>query len=78
MPSPGFPQMGATDGPPGGSNMPGGMPPYFTVSNHILSVKLKKPNSLSRDLCPIFVDCTSHLWLHQVTVKHLKEVHHAS
>ena len=47
MPSPGFPQMGATDGPPGGSSMPGGMPPYFTVSNQILSVKLKKPHFLS-------------------------------
>ena len=22
------------DGPPGGSSMPGGMPPYFTVSKH--------------------------------------------
>ena len=46
--------MGATDGPPGGSSMPGGMPPYFTVSNHILSVKLKKPNFVTRDLRPIF------------------------
>lgn len=31
VPSPGFPQM--NDGPPGGSSMPGGMPPYFTVGN---------------------------------------------
>ncbi|XP_067028080.1 single-stranded DNA-binding protein 2-like isoform X2 [Acropora muricata] len=30
VPSPGFPQM--SDGPPGGSNMPGGMPPYFPSS----------------------------------------------
>lgn len=22
------------EGPPGGSSMPGGMPPYFTVNNH--------------------------------------------
>ncbi|XP_068728164.1 single-stranded DNA-binding protein 3-like isoform X6 [Montipora capricornis] len=30
VPSPGFPQM--NEGPPGGTNMPGGMPPYFTSS----------------------------------------------
>ena len=46
VPSPGFPQM--NEGPPGGTNMPGGMPPYFTVSNLVFGLSLVYASKVAR------------------------------